>query len=284
MDEALQTGVPEQVRALIAEGFPATRLGIWQARNEQTLDVLLAAGARINPDVPENLLKDALSKGKFSLIWRILEAGHRVPLGFFIKLLEYARLLGSHRLHPMRSDPEMVADLFEFALMNEPEVGRKDYGGALLKFAAWLEHGERSVARLLELGADPQWRGPQGQTALHVCTTPANARLLLAAGADLEARDDYGKSPLAFSVFESFNHSHKMRLNVWKVLVDAGADVKTQDKNGQSIDFGEYRTVLLARAAKVEARAISKATPKVKKAKADEPVKKGRTAKGNLKM
>jgi ankyrin repeat protein len=58
----------------------------------------------------------------------------------------------------------------------------------------------KAVRWLLENGADPNALDDQGRTPLHVCaernTTTTVLKLLIAAGSDLNARDASGKTPL----------------------------------------------------------------------------------------
>lgn len=81
------------------------------------------------------------------------------------------------------------------------------------------KHGQTGMARcLLDAGANPNGRGVRNATALHVCTTAAITTMLLAAGADPDARDKDGETPL-------FRAARAASLPVIRVLVGAGADV-----------------------------------------------------------
>lgn len=80
-------------------------------------------------------------------------------------------------------------------------------------------HGKTGVAqRLLDAGADPNGRGARDVTALHVANTAAMTAILLAAGANPDARDKDGETPL-------FGAARSGHLELVRLLIGAGAEV-----------------------------------------------------------
>jgi ankyrin repeat protein len=89
----------------------------------------------------------------------------------------------------------------------------------------------RILDMLLDAGADPNVHGSFGRTPLHTAAEDgrlALARKLIAAGADVEARDELGeRTPLHLAVA---NGSPQVAAE----LLAAGADVNSQDANGMT--------------------------------------------------
>lgn len=87
----------------------------------------------------------------------------------------------------------------------------------------------RLVARLLELGADPNVAGLSGRTAVHLAGWgPAPVvRELLAAGADVSARTVGGRSPL-------HSAATGRDLTSLTALLATGADVNARDNDGET--------------------------------------------------
>lgn len=95
------------------------------------------------------------------------------------------------------------------------------------------------LAVLLDAGADIEARGVCGRTALHTTALEGAiepARLLLQRGANTEAKDDFGFTPILYAVRSRDHRS----MDVAKMLVEAGAFV---DLNSQ-ISLGDVEGVM----------------------------------------
>ncbi|KAK2591217.1 hypothetical protein QQS21_011102 [Conoideocrella luteorostrata] len=97
---------------------------------------------------------------------------------------------------------------------------------------AWLlrtaKEGQEDVAKLLlKKGADIEAKDKYGQTPLSLATEEgreAVAKLLLDKGADIEAKDKHGRTPLSLATKEAMT----------KLLLEKGADIEAKDKYGQT--------------------------------------------------
>ena len=93
-----------------------------------------------------------------------------------------------------------------------------------------------TVDCLLRRGADFTARGGGGDTALHrarLTNVPDLVKSLIAAGSDLEARNNSGATPLiCFPTNPRVGIHHVVALNI---LLEAGADVHARDNCGRTI-------------------------------------------------
>jgi uncharacterized protein len=104
-------------------------------------------------------------------------------------------------------------------------------GRTPLHYAAAEGHGDK-VRRLLREGADPNAQDDNGWAPLHFAAQAVSADVaetLLHAGADPGLRDSYGNTPLHRAVFESRGDG-----SVIAVLRAAGADPQASNNSGVS--------------------------------------------------
>lgn len=99
------------------------------------------------------------------------------------------------------------------------EYGRTALHDALVPISRKIDL--KAIGKLLKRGADPNAQDDNGFTPLHFAAqeaSPEATRMLLEAGADHTLRDAYGNTPLFKAVMNGRN------IEVVRLLLDAGAD------------------------------------------------------------
>ena len=105
-------------------------------------------------------------------------------------------------------------------------------GETFVSLDLFYSHDPRIVQRALDAGADVNAKDEYGYTPLHQMATMHRGneeicRLLLERGADPNARDDNGRTPLHWACL--YNHTAIVRL-----LIEHGADAGARDDQGET--------------------------------------------------
>jgi ankyrin repeat protein len=198
MITAAATGKPEIVRELHAAGVPATaRVG------EMTAVEAAARGGRA--DIFRFLVSSgALAEAGADLRRRIADAA--VASGN----AEILRALLPFRFDPNSGPRPLLSEAMGTDCARIPQCDRS------------------AVIRLLLAGgANPNHRGRFGFTALHFAQTVEDARLLVAAGADVNARNDQDETA-AMAMYQDWE-------DIVLYLVDAGTDPRIRSVHGETL-------------------------------------------------
>ena len=231
LKDAAERGQVEAVRQFVAAGVPLYRLPVPstnERRPEQSfleLEPGLLASAVANPQGLQTLIEAGASRDDQQDKDRALAVAARYGS------LEAVRALISYGANPKAE--------FSNSVIKEPggmEISqRADYGSVLL-YAAQSGNSE-IVREILQHHPNLEARDNQGRTAMFVVgefrrpdkeRTPVECiRLLAQAGADVNARDNRGNTPL----HENYSG------DVVRELLKLGADVNARNKNGETPIF-----------------------------------------------
>lgn len=284
----LQSGMPEAISALELGIDRAVEAGKWVDETDRTWPSLLAENwdftaqtkenqalfasviARGSPDlvqkfvasgaIPLDLARNGLdalasaaAKGNATLVAQMLSGhDHMPPRLLFRALWEAAHsgnvetvdvLLakgadvngGSGEIDGVETVLMAAARSGKAGVVNEilkyhPDVGKKDSAGdsalsSFLRDSNTHSDTVEIIQALIGAGADVNSRDNEGKTPIfNACFNASAVKPLAAAGADLNAKDNNGATPIMMCVFPEF----------FKAMIAAGADLSVQNKHGQT--------------------------------------------------
>jgi hypothetical protein len=157
-----------------------------------------------------------------------------------------------------RSPAEQLRDAFyerrwsSLAKLARAPKARAEAGELL--YVAAQDGDARAMKLLLAAKADPNTRGSGGQTALHITYPPALVAALVKAGADVDARDDRGLTPL----LAEMSNLNPRSASYVRALLAAGANPDARAPDGRSPEGLLRRYVQRRKAAEQWAPAVER--------------------------
>jgi len=232
---------PRGVVVLVA----AARLGLSDA-----VQALIAAGANVNASAPIETtpLIAAIGSGSATTVRALIDAGARVNQADFLKvtpieaagraknteitelLLASSAAIAPEALTAAALSGNVAQLKLLLAKGADPNAGGN--GHVLNEAVRGCTRRDNTdvVAALLDAGGDPRLHADDNYTPLHranLCP-PAVASMLIAHGADVNARSINGWTPIMGAAFDG-------NLELVRLLVQAGADVGARDDAGKTV-------------------------------------------------
>ena len=239
------------------------------ASDVKALDAVLAAhGLDVNSLILEKgdtFLHYAVGEGSLEMVEHLINNGARVNVAnrYGYTPLDEATTFGNTDIVALLE--EAGATQGEgFSIMTAPTADAKGFAPPARNLDAGLHvaagSGEtKKVVQLLERGADIEAKDNGGKTALMHAVLEDRTEtvvLLLERGANIEAKSDYGWTALMYAAYWE-------NTEVVDLLIKRGTDIEAKDKNGLTAlmlaaQYGKTKKVvqLLKRGANIEAKNI----------------------------
>jgi serine/threonine-protein phosphatase 6 regulatory ankyrin repeat subunit A len=239
LHDAVEAGDLEKVKAAIAAGYDVNEI---DKSNERS------RGYGSTP------LHRAAYNDNFEIVKYLVEHGAEVN-GRSVRGL------------PVLRSAEAGKKIFQYLLQHGAGINAKDEYGKTILHTYSFAHNIKGIEYLLSHGADISAKDNEGKSPLHyAASSPYNTffdikkemsrgetndwttseetiRLLLDAGADVNARDNKGQTPLHYA-------SDNTNVNVVKYLLKRGSSVKIRDNKGDTPFLTMFTTLRDAHAEK----------------------------------
>ncbi len=140
---------------------------------------------------------------------------------------------------------ESISEMFKALVSSEfsPDIPIKDLGGKTPLMCAISSPA--LVKTLLNLGANSHASDEEGNTALFYAVAGAtvetaddhfqSSKILLEYSADANFKNKYGQTPLLYDASSAEKLSQGCNLQIWKLLVESGAEIAALDKERKSL-------------------------------------------------